>query len=77
MGEIVSSRYELNAGNDSPQKAKNWKTISSTADIYVKEIDFELFLASCILSLVLHLNPTCFSRQEVFIVICQGAIIAR
>lgn len=43
-----------------------------TVAIYVKEIDFELFLASCILSLILHLNPTSFSRQEVFTVICQG-----
>lgn len=69
VGEIVSSRCELNARGDSPQKA-NYISITVTTD--VKEIDFKLFLASGILSLILHLNPTCFSRQEVFTVICQG-----
>lgn len=71
MWEIVSCSFGLNTGGDSPQRVKHWETISITVAIYVKEIDFALLLASCILSLTLHLNPTFFSRQEVFLVICQ------
>lgn len=53
------------------RKLSSRKTISITAAISVKEIDFALFLVSCILSLTLYLNPALYSRQEVFIVICQ------
>lgn len=60
----MSCRCGLSTAGDSPQKVKLWKTMSTTAAISVKVIDFALFFASRILPLTLHLNPTLFSRQE-------------
>lgn len=62
MGDCYLVEGDPLAG-DSPQIAKHRETITVTT--YVQEIDFALFLASCILSLTLHLNLTCSPRQEV------------
>lgn len=71
LWEIVAWRCELNGGGDSHQKAKHGETTSITVAIYVKEIDFPLFLAPRILSLTLYLNPTCSSKQKVFVIIAR------
>ena len=62
----MSCRCGLNTAGDSPQKVKLWKTISITVAISVKEIDFVLFSASCILSLTLYLNPTSSLARGVY-----------
>lgn len=57
--------------DDSPLIAKHRETLSSS-QFMLKKLILQCFLASCILSLTLHLHLTCFPRQEVLLLFFSG-----